>query len=499
MKRVFAVTIACVAAIVSAGCAGSGTATAPPATAPRAAPGAVAPCQGTLGLELSPLPRAMRKKLSLSDRAPAAVVSEVTAGGPAETAGIRVKDIVEKIGVESGSAGDCDLDRAAYGRSCDPVSVSVRRGANALEIKVLPVDQFALFEKSCRDGQASACQGQARVLWARNRGADRERALELFGSACRAGSAEACSQEGFHRMNAAEGSRDAVRPLGRACDLGSAGGCATFAFLYATGKLVARDDRKATGLYVRSCDLGDAKGCYNVGLMAGDGRGGPRDVSKAVAAYREACEMGSSSACTNLAFQYENGLGVKADRARAFALYQRGCDGTACQVSNLNGCVNVGRCYRDGKGVEKNAARAASIFREACDRKARGEDADPDSEESGSRACSLLGGLYIAGEDGIDKDLQRGLELSVLGCDRGDAFGCFNAAAVFSSGPGADAGKAASFLEKACSHGDAEGCHDLGNAYEKGMGVGRDRRRAVELYRRACQLGFKQACSKNVR
>jgi len=161
--------------------------------------------------------------------------------------------------------------------------------------------------------------------------------------------------------------------------------------------------------------------------------------------------------------------------------------------------VNVGRSYRDGKGVEKNAARAASIFREACDRKARGEEADPDSEESGSRACSLLGGLYIAGDDGIDKDVQRGLELSVLGCDRGDAFGCFNAAAVFSSGPRADAGKAASFLEKACSHGDAEGCHDLGNAYEKGMGVGRDRRRAVELYRRACEMGFKQACSKNVR
>jgi TPR repeat protein len=157
--------------------------------------------------------------------------------------------------------------------------------------------------------------------------------------------------------------------------------------------------------------------------------------------------MGSSPACTNLGYLHEKGTGVKKDAARAVALYQRGCDGTACQPSNLNGCVNVGRAYRDGIGVEKDAARSASFFRQACDREP-GPD-DPGAAENRSRACSLLGALYLAG-DGVAKDPERGRQLSELGCERGDAFGCFNAA-VTATDPSA----AASFLAKACEAGAA--------------------------------------------
>jgi TPR repeat protein len=73
--------------------------------------------------------------------------------------------------------------------------------------------------------------------------------------------------------------------------------------------------------------------------------------------------------------------------------------------------------------------------------------------------------------------------------------------AVFTSGTGvgADASKAASFLDRACRGGDAEGCNDLGVAYEKGTGVTPDRRRAAELFRKACQLGFQQACVRKAR
>lgn len=160
--------------------------------------------------------------------------------------------------------------------------------------------------------------------------------------------------------------------------------------------------------------------------------------------------------------------------------------------------MNVGRAYRDGIGVEKNEPRAASIFREACDRKLNPDDIH--AAENGSRACSLLGGLYLAG-DGVEQDLTQGRELSELGCERGDAFGCFNAATVYSSGSGvaADAEKAASFFDRSCQGGDGEGCHDLGVAYQRGTGVTRDPRRAKELFRKACELGFAQACAKKGR
>ena len=482
------------AAVLAAGCASR------PSARPSAGGVTESPArceQGTLGIEVGPISRQMRKKLALPTGLKGAVVVEVLPGGPAAAAGIRPDDIVEEIG-PARIANDCEFIAAAHSRSCEPVRVVLRRAAASVETSLIPADQEPFFEKSCRDGIWSGCYRQAWVLWSRNRGTDRHLALELYAKACRAGSAGACADEGLHLMDAADRGHDAIAALERSCELASGAGCAHLAFLYATGKLVPRDDRRATALYVRACDLHDAKGCYNVGLMADEARGGARDVSRAVAKYDEGCELGSSTACTNLGFLYEHGHGVPKDRARAATLYQRGCAGTSCQPSNLGGCLNVGRAYRDGIGVEKDAARAASIFHEACNRKP--DAADIHSDTNSSRACSLLGALHLAG-DGVPKDLTRGRELSELGCERGDSFGCFNAAAVFTSGAGveADAAKAASFLDRACQGGDAEGCRDLGVAYEKGKGVTRDRRRAAELFRKACALGFQPACAKKGR
>ena len=486
--------IALCAAVLTAGCAGSGAG----ASASSASAVTPPPCElSTLAFEAAPISRELRKTLALPEDFKGAVVAEVLPGGPAEAAGIRPNDIVEEIDGKR-ITNDCELIDAAHSRSCEPVRVLLRRGGASVEAKLVPVDQNAFFEKSCRGGSASGCFRQAWLLWSHNREPDRERALGFYNMACGAGHAEACAYRGMHLIDMANRATDAIVALNRACDLGSGSGCAHLAFLHATGKLVKKDDRRATSLYVKSCDLGDARGCYNVGLMADQGRGGARDLSAAVAKYAEACDTGSSMACTNLGFLYEHGHGVKKDSARAVALYQRGCAGTSCQPSNLGGCLNVGRAYRDGIGVGKNAARAASIFEEACNREPN--SADVDAEENRARGCSLLGALYLAA-DGVEKDLTKGRELSELGCERGDSFGCFNAAVLYTGGTGvaADASKAAAFLDRACRWGDGEGCHDLGVAYANGTGVTRNRRRATELFRKACELGFEKACAKKRR
>lgn len=496
MTRVFggfhaALGVALGAAILLGGCAGSGSSPSTPAEQAVAA----TPCElSTLGLEGAAISRQVRKKLALPDDVKGAVVVDVLPGGPAEAAGIRPNDIVEEIGGKR-ITNDCELIDAAHSRSCEPVRVLLRRGGESVEAKLVPVDQKAFFEKSCRGGSASGCFRQAWLLWSHNREAEREQALQLYTMACGTGSAEACAYRGLHLTDVANRGTDAIAALSRACELESGAGCAHLAFLYATGKLVKKDDRRATSLYVKSCDLGDTRGCYNVGLMADQGRGGARDLSAAVAKYGEACETGNSMACTNLGFLYEHGQGVKKDSTRAFALYQRGCAGTSCQPSNLGGCLNVGRAYRDGIGVEKNSAQAATIFEEACKRDPNA--ADVNAEENRARGCSLLGALYLAA-DGVAKDLTKGRELSELGCERGDSFGCYNAAVLYTGGIGvaADASKAAAFLDRACQGGDGEGCHDLGLAYEKGTGVARNRRRSTELLRKACELGFEKACPK---
>lgn len=471
-----------------------------PGTTPAATPAAsAARCRGTLGLEAESATAAVRRRLGLPGDFRGAVVTEVLPGSPAEAAGIRVDDAIEKIGSRS-LANACEFTDLAYGRSsCESVVVLLRRGgAPATEVEVEPVDQEAFFEKDCREGNATACFRQGWLLWVRRGGPNNERALELFASACEKGSAEACAYRGLDLTNTADRGAEAVSLLERSCDRNDGGGCATLAFLYATGRLVQKDDRRAAALYGKSCDLGDPQGCYNAGLMADDGRGVPRDPRRAAARYDEGCELGSPTACTNLGFLYEHGTGVKADRARAFDLYRRGCEGSSCQPSNLGGCLDEGRAYRDGIGVETDEKKAAAIFREACDRVENPDDVH--AAENGARACSLLGALYMGG-DGLEKDPARGLELSELGCGRGDSFGCFNAAAAYAagSGVGADPERAAHYLDLACQGGDGEGCFDLGVAREKGNGVPRDKRLAAELYRRACELGFKQSCGRKPR
>jgi TPR repeat protein len=451
-------------------------------------------------MEARPITRQLRKKLAIPDGVRGAAVSQVFPDGPAAAADIRPDDIVEEIG--SAHIGNhCDFVDAAYNRSCDPVRVVLRRAGTTVEAKLVPFEQEAFFKQLCLDGITAGCFRQAWTLWRRNRDTDRVQAFDLYHNACVSGSEEACAEEGLHLFKEkADRAQEAVVALQRSCDLGSGAGCTHLAFLYATGSgsLIGKDDRRAASLYVKGCDLGDALGCYNAGLMSNDGRGLPRDHSRAAARYAEACEMGSSAACTNLGFLYENGRGVGRDRARAFALYRRGCEGASCQPSNLNGCVNVGRGYRDGIGVEKNAAKAAAVFQDVCNRDL--DSRDPDAAGNRSRACSLLGALYLAG-DGVEKDDNRGRQLSERGCEQGDAFGCFNAASIFANGSGVpkDPAKAAAFLDKACRAGDGEGCHDLGVAYEKGSGVARDHRRATELIQKACAMGFASACPKKTK
>jgi len=249
----------------------------------------------------------------------------------------------------------------------------------------------------------------------------------------------------------------------------------------------------ALKVWLPSAQGGDKVAQTNVGEIYEKGAGTAPDYANAALWYQKASDQGYPRALINLGFLYENGRGVRMDKARAHGLYQRGCEGSSCQPSNLGGCVNAGRGDRDGIGVPVDETKAAAMFREACDRAVNPDDIH--AAENGSRACSLLGALYIAG-DGIPKDLEKGLELSVAGCDRGDSFGCFNAAAVYTAGAGvpADAAKADSYLDLACKGGDGEGCYDLATACEKGNGVPRDAKRATELRKKACELGFAKAC-----
>jgi TPR repeat protein len=54
--------------------------------------------------------------------------------------------------------------------------------------------------------------------------------------------------------------------------------------------------------------------------------------------------------------------------------------------------------------------------------------------------------------------------------------------------------RAVELYKKACDMGDGWGCKSLGGMYEYGEGVAKDSTRARELYKKACDLGAEIGC-----
>ena len=64
--------------------------------------------------------------------------------------------MLEQIG-DTKIVYECDVDKAAYNRSCDPVKLFLRRGGKVVEATLKPVEQKPFLEKACAGGNADAC------------------------------------------------------------------------------------------------------------------------------------------------------------------------------------------------------------------------------------------------------------------------------------------------------------------------------------------------------
>jgi uncharacterized protein len=365
-------------------------------------------------------------------------IAAVLPDSPADAVGLREGDVLVQIG-DRRIAWKCELDTLLFPRDCAPVRIIVTRGGETLEKTLAPVERNALYEKR--------------------------------------GSLEA--------------NADSVEILEASCDRRIGAACTHLGYLYAVGKIVAKDDLRSLQFYTRGCSAGDAHGCYNQGLMRDQGRGLAMSATSAAPAYEQACLEGIASACTNLGYLYEHGRGVMRDAMRATGFYRRGCEGSPCSGADIRGCVNLGDAYRDGIGVDKNPTLAAETFRKACASTPGAPGSD--DEEARVRGCVLLGALEISGL-GVAKNIESGLARSLDGCNRGDAYGCFNVAALRAFRE--DFAGAASFYRKACDGGDAEGCYELGVLYDEAKGVPFDYDLRSALFQRACKGGFDRACGR---
>ena len=415
-----------------------------------------ATCRATLGIEVTAIPATVREQMSVPPHLVGAFVTELLPGSPAARQGLRLGDVVLQVDGK-GVTGACELTQLTYGLQCGRhVHVVTWRGGQTEGLSIRPAEEQGLLTSACGQGAASACY---RLAWLREAGAgvpvDTAQAVREYERACAAASADACAARGIGLTR--EGDASGIAWLERACTLGHGPGCAQLGYLHATATLVERNDSVAIRHYERACEAGDPNGCYNVALMYRDARGVRADMGKVLQSYEIACRGGSAPACTDLGYLYENGNGVEKDAERAFGLYRLGCDGSPCSPPNLLACVNLGRFHRDGLGGAADPSRAAAFFEDACTRSLDEGDVDPAPHQA--RACSLLGALYLTGK-GVQRDDTKGLRYSVLGCGKGDGYGCFNAGVVHQNGQGVeiDLPKAREFYSRACGQGDAGAC-----------------------------------------
>jgi TPR repeat protein len=151
-------------------------------------------------------------------------------------------------------------------------------------------------------------------------------------------------------------------------------------------------------------------------------------------------------------------------------------------MHNNDESVELGRSYLLGKGLDKNYKKAAVCFRIACD-------------QGDMQGCSLLASMYYRGE-GVRKNQKRATDLYLQSCEGGLSMAC-----LIASGLVSDNELSIDLLSKACNSDytsrynfdlqrlkAARGCISLARNYIAGNFIGRDYRKAWELYQKACEI-----------
>jgi serine/threonine protein kinase/TPR repeat protein len=209
-----------------------------------------------------------------------------------------------------------------------------------------------------------------------------------------------------------------------ACSRGDGDSCGELAYMYDTGRGVARDYPRATVLYLRevallskACDAGDALDCHTLSNMYEEG--GPvvaKDITRAASLYSreaellsKACDEGNASDCFEAGGMYDLGYLIEKDYPRAAALYKKACD-----ANSAEGCEKLGFMYDVGEGVAENDSTANELYSKSCDL----------GDKFG---CRELANRYQFGV-GAPRNVPRARELWSKACSMGTEYACAEAA-----------------------------------------------------------------------
>jgi TPR repeat protein len=172
--------------------------------------------------------------------------------------------------------------------------------------------------------------------------------------------------------------------------------------------------------------------------------------------YQKACNRNQSQACKELADYHYFGFDGKKDRTLAKQYYKR-----ACNLGHKDACNNLKDKfprYNDHNNYRKKKEECNEYNQtyKGCKKECE--------YENNAKSCFILANLYSVGQKGARKSYYE----------------------MFLA------------LEKACRLNHAKSCFYLGAINEKGKEniVSKNRREARKNYKKACNLGYNQACKK---
>jgi TPR repeat protein len=208
------------------------------------------------------------------------------------------------------------------------------------------------------------------------------------------------------------------------------------AYMYLTGRGVARDDRRSADDYRQAALRGNDRGRVGIARAYREGWGVPQSFVHARSWLELSVSNYWPNAMDNLALYYREGLGVAKDLAKAFDLYQRAAD-----LGQTAAMDNLGMMYADGEYVAKDPVEANRWFKKASD--------------LGNRHGAFHLGLAYLNGTGVPQDRAEALRL----------------------------------LELASARGYPRAETEIGTMYRAGLGVAADPAEALFRYRIASAMG----------
>lgn len=233
--------------------------------------------------------------------------------------------------------------------------------------------------------------------------------------------------------------------------------------------MMVKDAVKASELATRACDLGSASGCAYAGRLVRDRKDLPAEEREksGFALLERACEGGVIAACTDAAV-------ATTDAARIRRVLEKGC--ASGPPRSALSCAVLGSRLVDGELGPKDVAKGTELFEKAC--------------AASASYCLFLAERLVEGR-GVAKDVAKAVTLFDRGCRGGDARACASLGVAHREGvlTAKDGAKARSTLETGCDkHIDwGPACYELARTIEQGIGGDKDPKRAFELYLKACK------------